>query len=38
MVDEANKISDADLAEFKEIILKKLEKAQSDLDLIKVLI
>ena len=27
--------SDADLAEFKEIILKKIEKAQADLDLIK---
>jgi hypothetical protein len=38
MVDEATRYSDADLAEFKEIILKKIEKAQSDLDLIKVLI
>jgi hypothetical protein len=37
MVDEATRYSDADLAEFKEIILKK-KKAQSDLDLIKVLI
>ena len=27
--------SDADLAEFKQIILKKIEKAQADLDLIK---
>ncbi len=27
--------SDADLAEFKEIILKKIEKAQADLELIK---
>ena len=27
--------ADADLAEFKEIILKKIEKAQEDLDLIK---
>ncbi|MBA5792204.1 TraR/DksA family transcriptional regulator [Flavobacterium sp. xlx-214] len=27
--------SDADLAEFKELILKKIEKAQADLDLIK---
>ncbi|UUV22484.1 TraR/DksA family transcriptional regulator [Flavobacterium sp. CBA20B-1] len=27
--------SDAELAEFKEIILKKIEKAQADLDLIK---
>ncbi|MFT5252702.1 MAG: DnaK suppressor protein [Flavobacteriales bacterium] len=35
MVDEATRYSDADLAEFKEIILKKIEKAQSDLDLIK---
>ena len=26
---------DADLAEFKQIILKKIEKAQADLDLIK---
>lgn len=35
MVDEATRYSDADLAEFKEIILKKIEKAQADLDLIK---
>ena len=35
MVDEATRYSDADLAEFKDIILKKIEKAQSDLDLIK---
>jgi len=35
MVDEATRYSDADLAEFKEIIQKKIEKAQSDLDLIK---
>lgn len=27
--------ADADLAEFKEIILKKIDKAQADLDLIK---
>ena len=27
--------SDADLAEFKELILKKIDKAQNDLDLIK---
>jgi len=27
--------SDADLAEFKELILKKIEKAQADLELIK---
>jgi hypothetical protein len=26
MVDEATRYSDADLAEFKEIILKKIEK------------
>ncbi|WP_413999623.1 TraR/DksA family transcriptional regulator [Flavobacterium sp. W1B] len=35
MVEEATRYSDADLAEFKEIILKKIEKAQFDLDLIK---
>ncbi|AOZ99268.1 molecular chaperone DnaK [Flavobacterium palustre] len=35
MVDEATRYSDADLAEFKEIIQKKIEKAQADLDLIK---
>ena len=35
MVDEITRYSDADLAEFKEIILKKIEKAQADLDLIK---
>ncbi|MBC5840344.1 MAG: TraR/DksA family transcriptional regulator [Flavobacteriaceae bacterium] len=35
MVDEATRYSDADLAEFKEIIQKKIDKAQSDLDLIK---
>ncbi|MBF0694540.1 MAG: TraR/DksA family transcriptional regulator [Flavobacterium sp.] len=35
MVDEKIRYSDADLAEFKEIILKKIEKAQNDLDLIK---
>ena len=35
MVDEATRYSDADLAEFKEIILNKIHKAQSDLDLIK---
>ncbi|UFH36130.1 TraR/DksA family transcriptional regulator [Flavobacterium acetivorans] len=35
MVEEATRYSDADLAEFKEIILKKIEKAQADLDLIK---
>ena len=35
MIDEKIRYSDADLAEFKEIILKKIEKAQNDLDLIK---
>ncbi|MCL9808258.1 TraR/DksA family transcriptional regulator [Flavobacterium luminosum] len=35
MVDEQIRYSDADLAEFKELILKKLEKAKNDLDLIK---
>ena len=35
MVEEMTRYSDADLAEFKEIILKKIEKAQADLDLIK---
>jgi RNA polymerase-binding transcription factor DksA len=35
MVDEKIRYSDADLAEFKELILKKIEKAQTDLDLIK---
>ena len=35
MVDEVARYSDADLAEFKEIIQKKIEKAQADLDLIK---
>ena len=35
MVDEIARYSDADLAEFKELILKKINKAQSDLDLIK---
>jgi len=35
MVDEATRYSDADLAEFKDIILKKIEKAQADLNLIK---
>lgn len=32
---EISRYSDADLAEFKEIILKKMEKAKSDLELIK---
>lgn len=35
MVDEATRYSDADLAEFKEIIVNKINRAQSDLDLIK---
>jgi RNA polymerase-binding transcription factor DksA len=35
MVDEIARYSEADLAEFKELILKKIQKAQSDLDLIK---
>ncbi len=35
MVDEKMRYSDADLAEFKEIILGKIEKAQIDLELIK---
>jgi RNA polymerase-binding transcription factor DksA len=35
MTDEVVKFSEADLAEFKEIILKKIEKAQNDLELIK---
>ena len=35
MVDEIARYSNADLAEFKELILKKINKAQSDLDLIK---
>jgi RNA polymerase-binding transcription factor DksA len=35
MVDEATRYSDADLAEFKEIIINKINKAQADLNLIK---
>ena len=35
MVDEKMRYSEADLAEFKEIILSKIEKAQIDLELIK---
>ena len=35
MIDEIMKYSEADLAEFKEIILNKIEKAQTDLELIK---
>jgi DnaK suppressor protein len=34
-VDEIARYSDADLAEFKELILNKINKAQTDLDLIK---
>jgi RNA polymerase-binding transcription factor DksA len=35
MVEEKLRYSDADLAEFKEIILQKMEKAKIDLELIK---
>jgi RNA polymerase-binding transcription factor DksA len=35
MIDEVARFSDADLAEFKEIIKSKISKAQFDLDLIK---
>lgn len=35
MVDEQIRYSDADLAEFKELIQMKLEKAKNDLDLIR---
>ncbi|MFM9987341.1 TraR/DksA family transcriptional regulator [Flavobacterium sp.] len=35
MVDEQIRFSDADLAEFKELILAKLDKAKIDLDLIR---
>ena len=35
MIEEMMRYSDADLAEFKEIILNKIEKAQIDLELIK---
>ena len=35
MADEILRYSDADLAEFKELILKKIDKAKSDLELIK---
>ena len=34
-IDINNRYADADLAEFKELILKKIEKAQHDLELIK---
>jgi len=33
--DERVRYSDADLAEFKELILQKIEKAQNDLELVK---
>jgi RNA polymerase-binding transcription factor DksA len=35
MVDEKIRFSDAELAEFKELINSKLDKAKNDLDLIK---
>jgi DnaK suppressor protein len=35
MVDEIARYSESDLAEFKELIIKKINKAQTDLDLIK---
>ncbi|OYQ36649.1 molecular chaperone DnaK [Flavobacterium cyanobacteriorum] len=35
MVEEQIRYSDADLAEFKELITKKIEKAKADLELIK---
>lgn len=35
MVDEQIRFSDAELAEFKELILTKLDKAKTDLDLIR---
>ncbi|MEO0058453.1 MAG: DnaK suppressor protein [Bacteroidota bacterium] len=35
MTDEITRYSEADLAEFKELIIKKINKAQTDLDLIK---
>ena len=35
MVDEQIRYSDADLAEFKELITKKIEKAKADLELIR---
>lgn len=34
-IENKNRYSDADLAEFKELINKKIEKAQHDLELIK---
>ena len=35
MLDEVARYSDADLAEFKELIINKINKAQADLELIK---
>jgi RNA polymerase-binding transcription factor DksA len=35
MVEEKIRYSDAELGEFKELILKKIEKAKADLELIK---
>lgn len=35
MVDNTLRYSDADLAEFKELIINKMQKAQTDLELIK---
>lgn len=35
MVDEQIRFSDAELAEFKELILRKLDKAKNDLELIR---
>jgi DnaK suppressor protein len=35
MIEDQVRFSDAELAEFKEIITKKIEKAKADLDLIK---
>ena len=35
MVEEKMRYSDADLAEFKELIINKIHKAQTDLELIK---
>ena len=35
MVEDTARYSDADLAQFKEIILKKIHKSMSDLELIK---
>ena len=34
-IDLNNRYADADLAEFKELILKKIEKSEHDLELIK---